>query len=203
MSINIEVNGTLYPTTSGVSAEPTHNADYGLGGYRTVADSGARDDIPDAYLQDGMLVYLESNELVYQYDAVGIGSWNLFTTSVGVDAVDTPQIVDGAVTTAKLDNGSVDDNKLGSGAVVLGKVASASIQFGALVSDSVEYANLRADVTNAFMPSFVGTPSANNDAGVNGAMAYDYDHLYICLIGAELPATSGNWGRIAITSGWV
>lgn len=50
-------------------ANPSHEALYGKGGYRTVATTAARDAIPAARREAGMLVYVVADETIYQLDS--------------------------------------------------------------------------------------------------------------------------------------
>jgi hypothetical protein len=198
MAIDVNLNGTLFPTDS---LEPTHRDIYGFGGYRVVANSTERDAIPPNLLKQGTLVMLQSDGKVYEYD--GVSSWDEYFGEIADDSITTDMIQDLAVVDVKLGNGSVIAGKLGPNAVELGNVANNSIGYGALIADSVEYATLRFDVINAFMKNWVASPATNSDAGVAGTMAYDDPYLYVCLVGAELSATSGVWGRVTMDTAWV
>lgn len=50
---------------SEIDQYPTHDAKYGKGGYRTVADKTARDQIPDARLELGMAVRTIDDNVVW------------------------------------------------------------------------------------------------------------------------------------------
>ena len=54
---------------------PTHYAKFGHGGYRSVANISERDSIPEERLEDGMLVWVISEEALYQLRS---GEWVLF-----------------------------------------------------------------------------------------------------------------------------
>lgn len=57
---------------------PTHLAEYGKGGYRTVANLSDRDSIPTERQEEGMLVWVTSNETLYQLRS---GEWREFKVS--------------------------------------------------------------------------------------------------------------------------
>ena len=61
-------------------AHPSHEAKYGKGGYRSVADAAARSAIPAARREAGMLVYEASTGKVWQL-ADGLEEWSEFVTS--------------------------------------------------------------------------------------------------------------------------
>ena len=66
-------------TTSPADTYPTHDALYGKGGQRTVADTTARDAIPALRRAEGMLVYCQSNGTTYIL-ASDLVTWSAFTT---------------------------------------------------------------------------------------------------------------------------
>ena len=57
---------------------PTHLAEYGKGGYRSVANLSDRDSIPTERLEEGMLVWVTSNSTLYQLRS---GEWKEFKIS--------------------------------------------------------------------------------------------------------------------------
>ena len=57
---------------------PSHEAKYGKGGFRTVADTAERDAIPSARREAGMLVYVVDGGLVYQLGS-DLATWTQFS----------------------------------------------------------------------------------------------------------------------------
>ena len=66
----------------------SHEARYGKGGYRSVADIAERDAIPQLRREAGMLVWVIDTEKAWRLDA------NL-TTWTEVTAINEPQLIDG------------------------------------------------------------------------------------------------------------
>lgn len=175
MSINIEVNGTLYPTTSGVSAEPTHDEIYGKGGYRTVADNTARLDIPTSYKSDGMLVFVRANTVTYQWNE-NLTSWSEYPNNItGV------QIVNGSITEPKLDEDSISPRTLQSDAVETDAIDNGAVTLVKLNADVTDNYYDKPTADSTFMSSFTSIPSASTAPGVEGTMAKDSDYLYVCI----------------------
>lgn len=54
---------------------PTHDASTGRGGYREIETDASLADIPDAFLDDGMLVYVRNKDSDYRYDSSN-NIWN-------------------------------------------------------------------------------------------------------------------------------
>jgi hypothetical protein len=59
---------------------PTHHAQYGKGGWRSVTSLNDRDAIPIPRLEDGMVVYVSEVQTPYLYSN---GTWNELTTGSG------------------------------------------------------------------------------------------------------------------------
>ena len=74
-----QLRGTIVASpitpSSDLDRFPTHLAKYGQGGYRSVADINERNLIPEERLEEGMLVWVISEEALYQYRG---NSWVLF-----------------------------------------------------------------------------------------------------------------------------
>lgn len=89
----IELKGTnvaapIVPFTSD-DTYATHEAKYGKGGFRTVADIAERNAIPEARLEEGMLVYVISDESkIHTYQYLN-GEWSKSKIGSGVEKVDT------------------------------------------------------------------------------------------------------------------
>jgi hypothetical protein len=66
----------------------SHEALYGKGGYRSVADAGERDGIPQLRREAGMLVWVIDAQKAWRLNA------NL-TTWTEVTAINEPQLLDG------------------------------------------------------------------------------------------------------------
>jgi hypothetical protein len=61
---------------------PTHDSIYGIGGWREVADTAARDAIPAQRRRQGMIVWCVSPGAAYQL-AADLTTWNPFTSGGG------------------------------------------------------------------------------------------------------------------------
>lgn len=82
----VRVTDSIVPTDT-ADTFPTHSAEYGKGGHRSVADVAARDAIPADRREEGMTVYVQSNQTRYTLiGGVGNGDWQ--TASVGVSEAD-------------------------------------------------------------------------------------------------------------------
>jgi len=57
---------------------PTHDEQYGKGGFRAVADTTARDAIPDERRTEGMLVYVVADATTYQLEA-DLTTWDTYS----------------------------------------------------------------------------------------------------------------------------
>jgi hypothetical protein len=69
------VIGAPIVLTDSADTYPTHKDIYGLGGLRTVADTTARDAIPAARRQEGMVVYCQTPGKFYKLNA-GLTTWS-------------------------------------------------------------------------------------------------------------------------------
>ena len=68
---------------------PTHEAKYGKGGYRTVSDLAERNAIPEARLEEGMLVYVVNDpDNIHTYQYIN-GEWTRSKIGAGVEKVET------------------------------------------------------------------------------------------------------------------
>lgn len=67
-------------TSASDDTYPTHTAELGKGGYRTVDTYTDMEQIPDLRREPGMLVYVRLEDIVYKLDNDLI-SWEIFNTS--------------------------------------------------------------------------------------------------------------------------
>lgn len=67
---------------------PSHEARYGRGGYRSVADIGERDAIPALRREAGMLVWVVNTRQAWRMN-------DNLTTWTEVTAINEPQLIDG------------------------------------------------------------------------------------------------------------
>ena len=74
-----------FSTTDG---HATHEARWGKGGYRTVANNDERDGIPPLRREAGMLVWVVDAQQAWRLDAS-------LTTWTEVKAINEPQLIDG------------------------------------------------------------------------------------------------------------
>lgn len=82
----VQFTGFISPTSEDDTYAVT-DPKYGLGGLRTVADTSARDAIPSARRQVGMMVFVESNGLYYGLSGgTGNGDWATLGLGSGVGA---------------------------------------------------------------------------------------------------------------------
>lgn len=91
----VRVTGSITPTDT-TDTYPTHSAEYGKGGHRSVADVTARDAIPADRREEGMTVYVVSTGITFKLVG-GITNSNWVGASAGV-AIDS--IVQGGRITA-------------------------------------------------------------------------------------------------------
>ena len=187
MAININVNGTLYPTDS---EEPTHRDIYGEGGYKAVDTIIERDSIPTGLITDGSLVYVRDTNVTYQWNStlttwfkylekpnntiteVKMANLSISTRTIQNSAIETAQLADYSVTAIKLDPTALSDYYTS---------AETEINF---------YSRDLADDT--FL-SFNRAPSASTAPGLSGEVAYDSDYFYVCTAPDE-------WKRVAIAT---
>lgn len=95
---SVTITGFVAPTDT-ADTYPTHDETYGRGGYRTVANTTARDAIPADRRLEGMLVYVVATDTTYQlgsdlltwsaYGAGGSTPGNL-TSGLGMKGANTP-----------------------------------------------------------------------------------------------------------------
>lgn len=67
----------------------THDAKYGKGGYRTVGTIEERNNIPEARLTKGMLVYVESEDKIYKLLQDSNDEWYWSELTIGSGGVDS------------------------------------------------------------------------------------------------------------------
>lgn len=60
----VALSGIVAPSST-ADTYPVTNPEYGLGGFRTVLTTTQRDAIPDQRRQEGMLVYVMSDQKIY------------------------------------------------------------------------------------------------------------------------------------------
>jgi hypothetical protein len=66
---------------------PTHDARYGKGGYRAVADISVRDAIPQERRDYGMIVHTLDTGLNWVWRANNGGQWQLTNAAISVDSI--------------------------------------------------------------------------------------------------------------------
>jgi hypothetical protein len=100
----VPITGPIAPTAVG-DTYPSHLAEYGKGGYRTVADTTERDAIPAARREEGMQVYvIAGGGITYQL-ASDLTTWNPVGSGIDPDDVMLKSVYD------TTDSGVVDDSQ--------------------------------------------------------------------------------------------
>jgi len=196
MAINIEVNGTLYPTSSGLSAEPTHDEEYGKGGWRTVIDLTARNDIPDSYKSDGMLVFNRDDYVTWQWNQDSL-AWQEYPTNIT-----GTQLVNGTITEVEMDDDSISNRTMQDNSIGTVEIINLAVTLPKLGTDVTDSYWDRNTSDARYLPTFTTVPSSDSVSGVGNQMARDEDYLYVCISGSPVPL-AGNWGRTALTTTFV
>ena len=189
----VNIAGTLYPD---VADEPTHDESYGCGGYRRVGTEVERDGIPPNYIGDGTLVFTrDDNEITWRWNETN-NVWDIFPSSI-----QTGQINNGAISETKLDNSSVSTRTIQDNAVNTNSIHSGAVTVSKLDSSVTDLYYDKSSSDGKFMVRFTSIPLANDSVGVEGTMAVNSTHLYVCIVGSEVDG-SGVWGRVALDTGW-
>ena len=100
---NIKLSGTLLISAispyNSTDKYPTHYAKYGHGGYRSVNDITELNEIPQERIEEGMLVYVKSEEKVYIYKngAFGILEFGSDTVEIEEKIIEHSKIVSAAL----------------------------------------------------------------------------------------------------------
>lgn len=76
---------------STTDVHPSHEAAYGKGGYRSVSDITARNAIPTARREAGMLAYVQSEGVIYQL-AADLTNWVALTLAGSLAGLTDAQI---------------------------------------------------------------------------------------------------------------
>lgn len=97
---SVTVAGFIAPTDS-ADTYPSHDATYGKGGLRSVADDTARDAISTDRRSEGMFVYVNSTSTLYVLDS-DLTTWNEFSSG-GSDTNITDDLTFTANATSDLD----------------------------------------------------------------------------------------------------
>lgn len=97
---SVTVAGFIAPTDS-ADTYPSHDAVYGKGGLRSVADDTTRDAIPTARRSEGMFVYVNDTSTLYVLDS-DLTTWNEFSSG-GSDTNITDDLTFTAAATTDLD----------------------------------------------------------------------------------------------------
>lgn len=100
--VGTNVGSKIVPTDT-ADTFPTHDAQYGLGGWRSVADLTARDAIPSDRREEGMAVYVASEEKQYRLvNGITNSDWEEFASAVvdsgvayGLTGLESKQILYG------------------------------------------------------------------------------------------------------------
>ena len=83
---SVTVAGFIAPTDS-ADTYPSHDAVYGKGGLRSVADDSARDAIPSARRSEGMFVYVNDTSTLYVLGS-DLTTWTEFSSSTDTNITD-------------------------------------------------------------------------------------------------------------------
>jgi len=97
---SVPIAGFIAPTDS-TDVYPSHDAQYGRGGLRSVADNTARDAITSDRRAEGMFVYVNSTSTLYVLDS-DLTTWNEFSSG-GSDTNITDDLTFTANATSDLD----------------------------------------------------------------------------------------------------
>jgi hypothetical protein len=97
---SVTVAGFIAPTDS-ADTYPSHDAIYGKGGLRSVADTTARDAISNDRRSEGMFVYVNDTSTLYVLDS-DLTTWNEFSSG-GSDTNITDDLTFTAAATTDLD----------------------------------------------------------------------------------------------------
>ena len=157
----IEITGTFGPTGTNQNppapaAFPTHEANFGLGGYMQVADDAARNGISDTRRAEGMAVYVNDTDKLYILkDGVTNNDWVEFSSGSGPGG--SIDITDGTTTVSPASELALNADNF---TVTAGTP------------------NTKAEVTSAFNTTIDPTTSVAIDVNsLNNLTAADFDGL--------------------------
>lgn len=114
---NIKLSGTLLISAispyNSTDKYPTHYAKYGHGGYRSVNDITELNEIPQERIEEGMLVYVKSEEKVYIYKngAFGILEFGSDTVEIEEKIIEHSKIVSAALNNLQV---QIEENETNS-----------------------------------------------------------------------------------------
>jgi len=101
----IVLSGMISPTDT-LDTYPTHEDILGKGGYSSVVDIPARDNISDLRRKIGMMVYVESDNKVYQLQGGILDTdWTEFTSGSGLDETAVNNLIDSKLHYLEIDDG--------------------------------------------------------------------------------------------------
>ena len=108
----VVLSGMISPTDT-TDSYPTHEDTLGKGGYMSVADIAARDNIPSLRRKEGMMVYVVSDETLYQLKSgIDNTNWSDFVTG-GAGEVTTPEsLQQSSMSVSGLINGIFDGSTI-------------------------------------------------------------------------------------------
>jgi hypothetical protein len=87
----VPLSGPIAPSST-ADTYPVTDPQYGLGGARTVATILARNEIPEARRQQGMLVYvIETEKHYYLLSGIGNQDWVEFSANTSYIVLNSPQ----------------------------------------------------------------------------------------------------------------
>lgn len=115
---NIKLSGTLLISAispyNSTDKYPTHYAKYGHGGYRSVNDITELNEIPQERREEGMLVYVKSEEKVYIYKNGVFGVLEIGSGSVEIEEqiIEHSKIVSAALNNLQVQIEDIEDSPI-------------------------------------------------------------------------------------------
>ena len=147
----------------------THEAEYGKGGWRTVADTTERDAIVTGRRQEGMIVYCQADYKEYQLGA-DLLTWTEYS-SVGSTGLQNNALL--TASDGMIVNSTVFDN---SGDIGIGTTGRTGVKLTVAGTDQTELIDVIADSGNAYTGSQPMVRLMINGVGATGVVKGNFQY---------------------------
>ena len=172
----INLTGTIAPTDT-LDVYPTHEAKYGHGGYREVADNTERDAIPTDRRSNGMIVFVQSSGIEYRLDSGLTNSdWVIVSSSSGgvnISGNTTDDLTEGSGNLyytdtrvrAAISGGTGLTYNIGTGAFSITDSGVTAASYGSASEIPVITINAQGQITAASTTTVAGVTSVAYNTG--------------------------------------